>query len=103
MTRVATAHEAEHGQKMIEVKVRFFTNNLVKGKGQIRPKHGWTRGVVRLKRNDAHGIKPGAPIPFNSLMELGGTIEKLLIREGITLHTVSKMEKYVANLRRTNN
>jgi len=91
----ARSREAEHGQKMIEVKVRFFTNQLTAQEGHVNPKHAWTRGVVRLKRNDAHGIVPGKPIPFNSLLELPAAIEKLLIREGIHLHTVSKMEKYI--------
>ena len=80
---------------MIEVKVRFFTNNIA-GKGKVIPKRGWTRGVVRFKRNDVHGLKDGNPIVFNSLMELPRAIEKLLIREGVVLQTVASMRKYIS-------
>ena len=33
---------------MIEVKVRFWTNDLADGKDRIRPKHAWGSGVVRM-------------------------------------------------------
>ena len=81
---------------MIEVKVRFFTNAIAPEKGDVIPKRGWTRGVVRFKRNDVHGLKDGDPIVFNSLMELPRAIERLLIREGVVLQTVSTMRKYIA-------
>ncbi len=66
---------AEQGQKMIEVKVRFWTDGISKQPKSILPKHGWAGGVVRVKRNDSHGIIPGPPIPFNSLMEVMTAIE----------------------------
>ena len=49
------SREAKHGSKMIEVKVRFWTNDLAEEKGRIRPKHAWGSGVVRIARNDSHG------------------------------------------------
>ena len=33
--------EAAHGKRMLEVRVRFWTNDLAEGKGRIRPKHAW--------------------------------------------------------------
>jgi hypothetical protein len=84
---------AVHGQKMIEVKVRFWTNDLADGAGRIRPKHCRTSGVVRLKRNETHGIKDVKPIPFHSLLDILAAIEKLLIREEIKLHPSRKMRK----------
>ena len=89
------AKEAKHGQKMIEVKVRFWTNDLVEGKDRIRPKHAWTNGVVRIKRNPAHNISPLPPIPFNSLMDLPAAIEKVLIQHGIKLHLSNKQSKTI--------
>ena len=89
------SREAKYGEKMIEVKVRFFTNAIAKGKGQIKPRHAWATGVVRMERNESHGIIPGYPRPFNSLMEVPAVIEKVLIQHGITLHCDKKMEKYI--------
>lgn len=87
--------EAAHGKKMIEVKIRFWTNDIAQEKGKILPKHAWACGVVRMERNDVHGIEPGNPVPFNSLMDVSAIIEKVLIQHGITLHPSRKMEKYI--------
>jgi hypothetical protein len=89
--------EAEYGKRMIEVKVRLWTDDLAGGKGRIRPKHAWGAGVVRITRNEAHGIVPGDPIPFNSLMEIPAKIEKLLIDHGVEIHPSRRMAKYIAN------
>ena len=86
--------EAPQGEKMIEVKIRFWTNNIAEKDGMIRPKHAWARGVVRMERNDSHGVVPEKPMPFNSLMELSSVIEKVLIAHEITLHPSPKIEKY---------
>ena len=82
----AKAIEAAWGERMIEVRVRFFTNGIAAGKGQVRARHAWTSGVVRLERNEAHGIAGGEPIPFNSMLELPAVIERPLIRDKIKLH-----------------
>jgi hypothetical protein len=37
------SREAKHGSKMIEVKVRFWTNDLAERKDRIIPKHAWTK------------------------------------------------------------
>lgn len=87
--------KAKRGERMIEVKVRFWTNDITQGKGWIKPKHAWTQGVVSIERNKSHGIIPGYPRPFNSLMELPTVIEKVLIQHGVTLHLASKMDKYI--------
>ena len=36
--------DARLGERMIELKVRFWTDGIVEGKGRIKPKHAWTRG-----------------------------------------------------------
>ena len=95
MKTTTASRDARHGEKMIEVKVRFWTDEISVDKGKVIPRHAWTSGVVRLERNEAHSIKPSAPVPFNSLLDLGVAIEKALIAHGITLHPSRKMKKYV--------
>ena len=89
------AKEAQHGKKMIEIKVRFWTNNIAPLEGQIIPKNARTGGVVRITRNELHRIKPTKPIPFNSLMEITSAIEKILIQNEIVLHPSRRMNKYL--------
>lgn len=90
------AKDAKHGQKMIEVKVRFWTDDMATEERRIIPKHAWTAGVVRIERNEAHGTTPAPPVPFNSLLDLGAAIEKVLVEHGVVLHTSRKMRKYFA-------
>jgi hypothetical protein len=96
MTEDIESREAKHGSKMIEVKVRFWTNDLSEDKGKIRPKHAWGSGVVRIERNASHGIVPGKPIVFGSMAEIPAKIEKVLIDHGITIHKSDRMKKYIA-------
>ena len=65
--------EAEHGEKMIEIKVRFWTNRIADRPGHIVPRHARSSGVVKIARNEAHGVTPKKqrPVPFNSLLDLG--------------------------------
>ncbi len=86
--------EAEQGERMIEVKIRFWTNDIAGGKGIVRPKHAWASGVVRMERNETHGITPGNPRPFHSLMDLPAAIEKTLMEHGIVMHLNRRMKKY---------
>lgn len=87
--------EASHGERMIEVKLRFWTNNIAKGDGKVVPKHAWSGGVVRMERNATHGIKPKRPKVFHSLLDVGAVIEEVLIDHGIHLHLGRRMLKYV--------
>jgi hypothetical protein len=88
--------EAEHGKRMVEMRVRFWTNDLADGKGRIAPKHAWGAGVVRMEPNATHGITGGNPVPFNSMAELPATIEKVLVAHSITIHKSTKMKKYMS-------
>lgn len=85
---------AKQGERMIEVKILFWTNDIASGKSMIRPKHAWAGGVVKVERNRAHGIVPQPPRPFHSVMELPAVIEKVLIQQGIVLHRSDRMRKY---------
>jgi hypothetical protein len=88
--------EAKHGKKMIEISLRFWTNDISDEPGKVVPKHAWTSGVVRIQGNESHGIVPGNPIPFHSLLDIGSVVEKVLLNHGIVLHPNTKMDKYVA-------
>ena len=86
--------EAVHGKKMIEIKVRFWTDNIADAEGKIIPKHCWDSGVVRISANDSHGVKPQCPYPFNSLPEILPNIEKVLKNHGVKLCLGRKSRKY---------
>lgn len=88
--------DARHGEKTIEVKIRFWTDEIASEKGKIIPKHALTAGVVGIERNEAHEIVPGKTIPFNSLLDLGTAIETVLKEHGIVLHLSSGMKRYMA-------
>jgi hypothetical protein len=88
---------AKQGEKMIEIRVRFWTNDMAGKKESIRQKHAWANGVVRVQANKTHGISPRKPRPFQSLMDLPAAIEKVLIDHGIVLHRNRRMRKYFAS------
>ncbi len=91
---VSEERKAKHGEKMIEIKIRFWTDGIAENSDSVIPKHAWAGGVVRIERNNAHEITPKEPMPFNSLMELPSVIEKVLMAHGITLYASRKMKKY---------
>jgi len=90
--------KAAHGERMIELRIRFFTDKIVKTAGEIKPKHAWDRGVVIMTANRSHGISPKPPkgAVFNSLMELPRVMEKVLIDHGIKFHLGNRSNKYLA-------
>src|SRR5688572_23689175 len=90
------SQEAKQGEKMIEVKVRFWTNDIAPEDRKVLPKHAWSSGVVRIDRNNTHGITPGPPRPFQSLLDVTSVIEKVLIDHNIVLHPSGRMKKYLA-------
>ena len=88
------ATHAPQGQRMIEVKIRFWTNDIAEGNEMIHPKHAWASGVVRMESNHAHGIAATDPIPFHSLLDIGRAMERTLIENEIVLHPPRRMKKY---------
>ncbi len=88
-----TTRKAASGEKMIEVKLRFWTNGIAMG-GKIKPKHAWDSGVVRMEPNASHGIKPKRPKPFHSLGNAASGVEDVLIAHGIELHSGRKSKKF---------
>ncbi len=80
------AMPAKIGERMIAVTVRFWTNDIARGKGRVRPGNAWTSGTVRMEPNDVHGIRSRQDVKFNSLLTLPAAIEKVLIQNRIVLH-----------------
>jgi len=95
MAESIESREAKYGERMIEVRIRFWTDKIAEGEGQIRPKHAWASGEVKMRRNESHGITPKGPRLFNSLMELPVVIEKVLIQHGVKLRRIGKMWDYI--------
>ncbi len=85
--------EGQQGNKMIELRVRFWTNNIAKGDNMVAPKHCWDSGMVAMDRNTLHEITGREQMPFHSLMTLSHSIEKLLLRNGIKLHMNHRTKK----------
>lgn len=89
--------EAQIGERMIEVRVRFFTDSIVPGaKGTVRPRHALTRGEARITPNEAHGIASRGPQFFNSLGELPLAIEKALVDARIKLQPFKRTRKLIS-------
>src|SRR6185295_12019119 len=86
---------ARQNERMIEVRVRFWTNDIAPKKGEIRPKRAWTSGVVSMAKNESHGIAPQSPKPFRSPFDLLGVIEKVLIAHGVRLHRGRRAAKLI--------
>lgn len=80
---------------MIELRIRFWTDEIAKQPGHVVPKHAWDNGIVVMDSNKDHGISPQNPKPFRSLMDLTSVIEKVLIEHGITLHPGARLAKYL--------
>lgn len=85
---------AAHGEKMIQINIRLWTDKMSEEPGKIIPKNAWGSGVVSLERNKAHGIVPSNPKPFNSMLDLGAAIEKVLIEGGVVIHPSRRTRKY---------
>jgi hypothetical protein len=91
----SAGRQANPGEKMIEVKLRFWTNGISGNSAEVSPKHAWASGVVRMETNKTHGIAPKSPKPFHSLLDVGAVIESVLIAHGVVLHRSRKMKKYM--------
>jgi hypothetical protein len=90
-----TARVAKHGDKMIEIRVRFWTDGISDQQDTVIPKHAWDSGVVVMDGNRSHGITPASPQPFNSILDLISVLGKVLVDHGVTLHTNRKSRKLI--------
>jgi hypothetical protein len=83
--------KALFSKRMIEVRVRFWTDGITLPKGFIIQKHAWASGTVRMQANESHQITTRRALAFGSLMELPGVIERVLIGHGIVLMPGGRM------------
>jgi hypothetical protein len=94
MPKNNASRKAAPNEKMIELRIRLWTNNISETAGEIIPKHAWDSGMIYMQRNASHGIEPKKPKPFHSLMGLTASIEKVLINHGVQLRQSRTTRKY---------
>lgn len=94
-TQTTNEVQAVRGEKMVELRVKLWTNDIAESEGAVLPKHVWGAGMVVMTSNDAHGIEVNDPMPFNSMPELLGVIEDVLIESGIKMLPSRKMRRYM--------
>jgi hypothetical protein len=99
MHDTAGATEAPHGEKMLTVLLKFWTNNIA-ADGLILPRHCQDRGVMYLQANAAHGIEavpyaPPHPLDrhFSSLSEIQPALEDLFVANDVTVHPARLVRK----------
>jgi hypothetical protein len=90
-----SARGARYGDKMIEARVRFWTDGLAPQKGDVIPKNAWDSGMVAMDSNVSHGIASGTPQPFNSILDLQSVIAEVLVKNGVTLHPNRKSRRLI--------
>jgi hypothetical protein len=89
------AREKKSDKKMIQLRIYFWTADMVKENGEVLPKHAWDCGWVSLPANKLHGIKARKK-KLGTLLQLGARIEELLKENGITLHMGKGSRKYMS-------
>jgi hypothetical protein len=87
--------KASRPEKMIEIRIRFFTN-ITKKSGHVVPKHAWSGGTVRMEKNDTHGIVTRQARRFRSLLDLSTAIEKTLLDHSVVIHPSAQMARYLS-------
>ena len=87
---------AERGERTIEVRIKFWTNQIAGDNGKVYPKHAWDAGVVMMSANNAHGIiTKGNPEILHSILDLPSVVAKVLTKHGVTLHAGRKSRKLI--------
>lgn len=96
MAKENTGCKAEMGEKMLEIRIRLWTDQIAENKGEIIPKHALDTGIVYMTRNKSHGIESSESEKFHSLLGLPAAIERLLLKNQIRLHLGRHSKKYHA-------
>lgn len=92
--KIGEGKKVSHEERMIEVKIRFWTDDIATVDGNIVPGHARSSGLVSVEPSEAHEIVPGSPVSFHSLMDIPSALEKVLIENGIVLHRSKMMKRY---------
>ena len=82
--------------KMIEVKLRFWTDSIADKPGGIVQKRAWDKGYATVSANELHGInKCSKEVKFNSILEIHSAVAGALEDAGVTLYTGHKLRKLI--------
>ena len=76
---------AKHGEKMIQVSVKFWTDGIASEEGHVLPGYCWEGGFVNVEANATHSLKATQPIPFNTLDELVPILISALDDAGVNI------------------
>ena len=88
--RSKTPPEANYDdEKTVTITVRLWSDQIT---AEMRPKHVVSGGTIYLRRNKTHNVRPATDF-FGSLQEIPSRIEKLLKKNGITLHPSKTAER----------
>jgi hypothetical protein len=90
----AASRDAAQGERMIKVKLRFWTNDIAE-EGKVVAKHAWSAGVIRMERNNTHGIHPWSTKTVSLAAGHRCSDRKTLLEHGVLLHPSRRMRKYV--------
>jgi len=94
VARTVKTGKGKRGNKTIEVSIRFWTDGIGP-KGTVIQKHAWDSGVISMKKNGLHWIKPRAPRPFNSILDLTSVLAKVLQDHEVVLSPNVKLSKVI--------
>src|SRR6267154_6806682 len=96
MPKKLTGSQAQRGEKMIEIRIQLWTDQIADVPGEIVPKHALDAGIVYMPVNKSHEIKSSKSEKFHSLSELPAAIERLFLKHRIKLHLNRHTLKYYA-------
>jgi hypothetical protein len=96
MSQKITGSQAQPGEKMLEIRIKFWTDQIAETRGEIVPKHALDAGIVYMPRNKSHDIHSTESEKFHTLLELPAAIQRLLIKQSIKLHQGRVTRKYFA-------
>jgi hypothetical protein len=97
MSKKLISSQAQRGEKMLEIRIKLWTDQIADAHGEIVPKHAWDGGVVYMPGNKSHAIKSSASEKFHMLLGLPGAIERLFLKNRVQLHLSRRTRKYYAS------
>lgn len=72
-----------HGERTIEVTLRFWTDRIADKEGHVIPGFCWEGCFVSVPSQPSHGIKTTAPMMSNHFGELVSTVQAALDEAGV--------------------
>jgi hypothetical protein len=97
MPKTLIGSQAQRGEKMLEIRIKLWTDRIANAREEIVPKHAWDSGIVYMPGNKSHDIKSSASEKFHTLLGLPRAIESQLLKNHIQLHLSRCTRKYYAS------